>query len=176
MKIIDLMESECILKLVELRPVREINSREINDNTENFIAVKETGKNRKTKLNHQQDYRIPLRNSFGIFLIEECQEKPKPTDEDNSMLSLFDHALSKRRQKNQTVKHSKQPEANITSEQYEESLEQRKARIVPSGRTYSEATKFGKKVCVIGNSHLNRIKRNIFQKMINGGKHTLMFF
>ena len=39
MKIIDLMESECLLKLVELRPVREINSREINDNTENFIAV-----------------------------------------------------------------------------------------------------------------------------------------
>ena len=92
------------------------------------------------------------------------------------MLSLFDHALSKRRQKNQTVKHSKQPEANITSEQYEESLEQRKARIVPSRRTYSEATKFGKKVCVIGNSHLNRIKRNIFQKSVNGGKRYFNVF
>ena len=33
-----------------------------------------------------------------------------------------------------------------------------------------EATKFGKKICVIGDSHLNRIKDNIFQKSVNGGK------
>ena len=33
-----------------------------------------------------------------------------------------------------------------------------------------EATKFGKKICVIGDSHLNRIKRNIFQKSVNSGK------
>ena len=32
-----------------------------------------------------------------------------------------------------------------------------------------EATKFGKKICVIGGSHLNRIKRNIFQRSVNGG-------
>ena len=42
--------------------------------------------------------------------------------------------------------------------------------------TYSEATKFGKRICVIGDSHLNRIKKNIFQKPVNGGKHTLRFF
>ena len=56
------------------------------------------------------------------------------------------------------------------NEQYEEPTEQRKARIVPGRRTYSEATKFGKKICVIGDSHLNRIKRNIFQKSVNGEK------
>ena len=33
-----------------------------------------------------------------------------------------------------------------------------------------EATTFGKKICVIGDSHLNRIKRNIFQKWVNRGK------
>ena len=32
------------------------------------------------------------------------------------------------------------------------------------------ATKFGKQTCVIGDSHLNRIKRNIFQKSINKEK------
>ena len=32
------------------------------------------------------------------------------------------------------------------------------------------ATKFGKQTCVIGDSHLNRIKRNIFQKSVNKGK------
>ena len=33
-----------------------------------------------------------------------------------------------------------------------------------------EATKFGKKICIISDSHLNRTKRNIFQKSVNEGK------
>ena len=77
--------------------------------------------------------------------------------------------LVKKRQKKQSAKHNKKPEANITNNQYEP-LAQRKARIIPSRRTYVEATKFGKKICVVGDSHLNRIKRNIFQKSVNGGK------
>ena len=77
---------------------------------------------------------------------------------------------SKRRQKKQATKYNKQPEAYITNEQYEEPLAQKKARIVPSRRTYLETTKFAKKICVIGDSHLNRIERNIFQKSVNKGK------
>ena len=80
------------------------------------------------------------------------------------MSPSFDNAPGKRRQKKQSTKHNKQPEAYITNKQYEERLEQRKARIAPSRRIYSEPTKFAKKICVIGDSHLNRIKRNIFQK------------
>ena len=86
------------------------------------------------------------------------------------MSPSFDYAPSKRRQKKQSTKHNKQPEAYITNNQYEEPLVQKKAHIVPGRRTYSEATKFGKKICVIGDSHLNRIKDNIFQKSVNGGK------
>ena len=165
------LESESLLKVIELLSVQQITAREINDNTENFITVKETGKNKKTKLNHQQDHKIPLTNSFEILPIEECQDKPEPTDEDNSMLPSFYHVPSKRRQKKQSTKHNKQPEAYITNEKYEEPLvEQRKARIVPGRRTYSETTKFGKKICVIGDSHLNRIERNISQKSVNGEK------
>ena len=55
------MESESLLKVIELLSVKLINTREINDNTENLITLNETGKYKKTKLNHQQDYRIPLR-------------------------------------------------------------------------------------------------------------------
>ena len=80
------------------------------------------------------------------------------------MSPSFDHTPSKRRQKKQWPKHNKQPEAYITNNQYEEPLVQRKAHIVPGRRTYSEATNFGKNICVIGESQLNRIKRNIFQK------------
>ena len=56
------MESQSLLKIIELLSVQQINTHEANDNTENFITVKETGKNKKIKLNHQQDSRIPLRN------------------------------------------------------------------------------------------------------------------
>ena len=163
------MESEPLLKVIELLSVQQINTHKANYNTENFITVKRTGKNKKIKLNHQQDSRIPLRNSFEILLIEEFQDKPESNDDVKSMSPSFHHKPGKRRQKKQSTKHNKQPEANITNNQYEELLAQRKARIVPGRRTYVEATKFGKKICVIRGSHLNRIKRNIFQKLVNGG-------
>ena len=54
--------SQSLLKVIELLSVQQINTHEANDNTGNFITVKETGKNKKIKLNHQQDSRIPLRN------------------------------------------------------------------------------------------------------------------
>ena len=82
----------------------------------------------------------------------------------------FYYAPSKRKQKKQSTKHNKQLEGNIINEQYEEPLEQKKACVVPGRRTYSEATKFRKKICVISDSHLNRIKTNIFQKLVNRGK------
>ena len=56
------MESESLLKVIELLSVQQINTHESNDNTENFIAIRETGKNKKIKLNHQPDSRIPLKN------------------------------------------------------------------------------------------------------------------
>ena len=65
------MESESLLKVIELLSVQQINTREINSNTEKFRAVKETGKSKKNKPNHQQNYRIPLSNSFETLPIEE---------------------------------------------------------------------------------------------------------
>ena len=58
------MESESLLKVTELLSLQQINTHEANDTTANFITVKETGKNKKIELNHQQDSRIPHRNSF----------------------------------------------------------------------------------------------------------------
>ena len=77
------MESESLLKVIELLSVQQINTHEANDNIGNFITVKETHKNKKINLNNQQDSRIPLRNSFEILPIEECQDKPEPTDKEN---------------------------------------------------------------------------------------------
>ena len=93
------MKAESLLKVIELLSVQQINTREINGNKEKFITIKDTFKSKKSKPNHQQDYRIPLSNSFDTLPIEECQDKPDPIDEDNSMLLSFDHATGKRRQK-----------------------------------------------------------------------------
>ena len=45
------MESESLLKVIELLSVQQIITRDISDN-KNFITVKETGKCKKNKLNH----------------------------------------------------------------------------------------------------------------------------
>ena len=42
--------------------------------------------------------------------------------------------------------------------------------MVPGRKIYVEAIKFGKKIYVIGDSHLSRMKRNIFQKPVKGGE------
>ena len=91
------MESESLLKVIELLSVQNINTHKANNNTKNFIKVKGIRKNKKKKLNHQQDSRISLRNSFEILPIEECQDKPEPNEK--SMSPSFDHTPSKRRQK-----------------------------------------------------------------------------
>ena len=75
------------------------------------MEVKESDNNKKNKLNHRQNYKIPPRNSFEIFTIEEYQDKLGPINEESSTLSSFDHATSKRRHK----KKSSQPRAYITN-------------------------------------------------------------
>ena len=107
------MESESLLKVIELLSVQNINTHKANNNTKNFIKVKGIRKNKKKKLNHQQDSRISLRNSFEILPIEECQDKPEPNEK--SMSPSFDHTPSKRRQKKQSTKHDKQPRLTSTT-------------------------------------------------------------
>ena len=47
---------------------------------------------------------------------------------------------------------------------------------VPGNRPYSSTTKFGKKICVVGDSHIRRIKRNLFNNSLYGGKAHLNCF
>ena len=105
------MESESLLKVTELLSVQQINTHEANNSTENFITVKGTGKNKKIKLNHQQDSRIPLRNSFEILPIEESQDKRNLLRRKTQYhLHLIKH-LVKEDKKKQPPKQNKQPEA-----------------------------------------------------------------
>ena len=42
--------------------------------------------------------------------------------------------------------------------------------------SYSSATKYGKKICVVGDSHIRRIKRNLFNNSLCEGKAHLNGF
>ena len=58
----------------------------------------------------------------------------------------------------------------IINKEHEELFEQNNQRIVPGKRTYTEIIKFGKKTYAFSDSYLNIIKKNIFQKLLDGGK------
>ena len=47
---------------------------------------------------------------------------------------------------------------------------------VPGNRSYSSTTKFGKKICVVGDSHIRRIERNAFNNSLYEGKAHLNGF
>ena len=47
---------------------------------------------------------------------------------------------------------------------------------VPGNRSYSSTTKFGKKICVVGDSHIRRIERNVFNNSLYEGKAHLNGF
>ena len=58
------MESESLLKVTELLSVQQINTREINDNRENFITVKETG-----KINRITEFHRGINLTFFAILV-----------------------------------------------------------------------------------------------------------
>ena len=47
---------------------------------------------------------------------------------------------------------------------------------VPGNRSYSVTKKYGKKICVVGDSHIRRIKRNLFNNSLYEGKAYLKGF
>ena len=49
-------------------------------------------------------------------------------------------------------------------------------RVVPGNKTYSSARKYAKKIVVIGDSHLKRIKRNLFNNSFDNAKSFIKPF
>ena len=48
--------------------------------------------------------------------------------------------------------------------------------IVPGNRTYADATKYGKKVIVFGDSHLTRIDKKLFNNSLRNCRSRLKYF
>ena len=49
-------------------------------------------------------------------------------------------------------------------------------KIVPENRTYASTSKYGKKEIVIGDSHLQRINKKLFNKSLPNYRGSLKYF
>ena len=49
-------------------------------------------------------------------------------------------------------------------------------KIAPGNSTYASMTKYGKKLCIIGDSHIKRVRRNVFNNLTENGKPYLKSF
>lgn len=49
-------------------------------------------------------------------------------------------------------------------------------RTIPQNRTYTSTAKYGKKICVTGDSHIRRIRKNILNNSLNNGNAYLNGF
>ena len=49
-------------------------------------------------------------------------------------------------------------------------------KVVPGHRSYASVTRYGKKVCIVGDSHLKRLKKKVFNTSINHAKTYISCF
>ena len=74
-------------------------------------------------------------------------------------------------------KNKRRPDNCITEKYLDNHVTLRKnQRVVPGNETYASATKHGKKIEVIGDGHLKRIKRNLFKNSFDNAKSFIKSF
>ena len=118
---------------------------------------------RSDQKNINLDTNISLSNTFNPIYIE---HENIDVNYENELI----HATISKPHHDKII--NKRP--NIcTTEKY---LEHQNQNIVPGDRTYAETTKNGKKVFLIGDSHVKRIKRNLFNKSLISGKSYIKTF
>ena len=57
----------------------------------------------------------------------------------------------------------------MTTEHYSKTQIENPLKIVPGNRSYYSTTKHGKKTCVVDNSQIKRIKKNLFNNSLYTG-------
>lgn len=85
---------------------------------------------------------------------------------------------SKRRlsKRNVASENQRRPDVCITEKYIQNQVEIRTPKIVPGNRTYASTTKYGKKIMVVGDSHIKRIKRNLFNDSFDNAKSYIKSF
>ena len=180
-------ENECLKE--EIKNQKEIIKLILTDQTkERWINVERKS---NTNKNEHSEKQIPcpvnLNNRFEN--LEEpnvAKQQDNETTPKNAYFSIpLENTKSKARKEKQNNSSFRQAEKptqrrpNVcTTEKYLENskdLHQPK-RTVPGPRSYASATKYGKKVMVVGDSHVKRIRRNLFNNSFENARSYLKSF
>ena len=117
----------------------------------------------------EQQNNINLFNSYESLEIQDIISS-SDSDIENSQRKI-------RKPRNNRVKVEKHRTKNNNKDVNRNNVNSyRTSKLVPGNRTYADATKFGKKVVVFGDSHLNRINRRLFDRSLINCKSLLKFF
>ena len=97
-----------------------------------------------------------------------------PNDNENLLRKTKDRASIKDYTKQHTNK--KRPDVCTTEKQIRNHRDITRKKVVPGNRSYASATHYGKKVFVVGDSHLKRINRRKFDYSLSNAKSYIKSF
>ena len=126
-----------------------------NTNSANASTKLITNKNEKFFISH---------NPYEVLYVDD-------TREDNVNTSSDDIKTKRRKARsNRTQRMSVRNENKYNKNDYVH------PKVVPGNRTYASAIKYGKKVVVIGDSHLQRINRKLFNDSLPNCRGNIRYF
>ena len=184
-KIVRLEKENSCLKN-EIKNQQHIIQMLANDNnTSEWKTIKYRNaddKNRSTK--PKTPVPINLNNRFDSLTVRENDNVNANINGDVTPTNLIPNAVPKSRPhlrnanattKNNNHQSNRRPPVVIT-ESYVNSQRDSPLRTVPGNQSYASTTKYGQKICIIGDSHIRRIKRNIFNNSLVNGRAFLNGF
>ena len=143
------------------KTVNNRNGKNINRSTEPKSSMSINLNNRFDTLNINENCEIELDDNTDVTPTRHIpNEKPKS------------RIHQRNNSKNQQLK---RPLVAIT-EKYINAQREPPRKVVPGNRSYASTTKYGKKICVVGDSHISRIKKNLFNNSIRNSKAYLNSF
>ena len=180
-------EKQCLYKIIESKYVNNENSidnQSIRSIDELWKVATVKGKKRYVIENKYEP--IEIRNRFQQISIPEQDNEEDDNDhniegitDDNNKIHFNVNTTKNRNDKRRpspVINLFPEKDVGIKRTRNVGAGKQNVPEVVPGNRTFSSITKNGKKICVIGDSHLNRIRTYQFNKSITKGKAYLSVF
>ena len=122
---------------------------------------------------------VSLKNRFDKLIVTELNQieinelQDHTPNNHNNCFEITNTKSKSRAKKNNS--HSIRPSNAIIANEVNTKCKN-SIRTVPGNQSYASNTKHGKKTCIVGDSHIRRIKKKLFNNSINEGKSTLEQF
>ena len=122
---------------------------------------------------------VNLQNRFDNLIVTEVNQIEMHESQDHTPTNHHKPCeITNTKSKSRTEKHNShsiRPSNAITANEIN-TQSKNSIRTVPGNQLYASTTKHGKKTCIVGESHIGRFKKNLFNNSINEGKAHLSSF